>query len=252
MMPALFIGHGSPMNAITDTPFSRVWRQLGKDLPLPSAILCISAHWYIGRTAVTAMARPPTIHDFYGFPKALHEVEYPAPGDPALAHDIIELLAPLPVQADTAWGLDHGTWSVLLHMYPHAEIPVVQLAIDASKPPDFHYELGERLAPLREQNVLLLGSGNVVHNLRMLGDIHSEYAWAGRFDGYVRESLEKRDREALTNYEGHPDAAIAAPDPDHYFPLLYIAGARRTEDPLQFLIDGRDLASISMTAFSVG
>jgi len=156
------------------------------------------------------MSRPPTIHDFYGFPKALHEVEYSAPGDPALARDIIELLAPLPVQADTSWGLDHGTRSVLLHMYPHAEIPVVQLAIDASKSPDFHYELGERLALLRERNVLLLGSGNVVHNLRMLGDIRGEYAWADRFDAYVRRSLENRDREALTNYEGHPDAAIAA------------------------------------------
>jgi len=251
-MPAVFIGHGSPMNAITDTQYSRVWRMLGKKIPKPSAILVISAHWYIDRTAVTANPLPPTIHDFYGFPKALHDVQYPAPGDPALADDVVELLAPLRVELDTTWGLDHGTWSVLLHMYPEADIPVVQLAIDASKPPAFHFELGQRFAPLRERNVLLLGSGNVVHNLRMLGNIHAEYPWADRFDAYVREALVTRDRDALTNYEQHPDAATAAPDPDHYFPLLYIAGARSDVDDLRFLVDGKDLASISMTAFSVG
>ncbi|MFN2528944.1 MAG: 4,5-DOPA dioxygenase extradiol [Candidatus Baltobacteraceae bacterium] len=251
-MPAVFIGHGSPMNAITDTPFSRVWRTLGKQLARPSAILAISAHWYIDRTAVTAHPHPPTIHDFYGFPKALHDVRYPAPGDPALADDVINLLKPLAVEADLSWGLDHGTWSVLLHMYPEADIPVVQIAIDASKPPAFHFELGQRLAALRERNVLLLGSGNVVHNLRMLGDIHAQYPWADRFDAYVRDALVSRDRDSLTNYRQHPDAATAAPDPDHYFPLLYIAGARSVADELRFLIDGKDLASISMTAFSVG
>lgn len=251
-MPAAFIGHGSPMNAITETPFSAAWKAFAARIPKPSAILCISAHWYVAGVAVTAMERPPTIHDFYGFPRALHAVDYPAPGDPGLAGEIIKLLSPVAVKADESWGLDHGTWSILAHTHPQADVPVVQLAIDASQPPAFHYELGARLAPLRERGVLILGSGNIVHNLRMIGDIHAKYEWAERFDTYVRAALESGNSAALIDYERHPDAALAAPTPEHYLPLLYVAGLRQADDTLDFIVEGTDLASISMTAFTIG
>lgn len=252
MMPAAFIGHGSPMNAITQTTFSSAWKALGARLPKPSAILCISAHWYVEGVAVTAMEHPPTIHDFYGFPRALHEVQYPAPGDPALARDIIDLLAPVRVDADQTWGLDHGTWSILRHSHPQGDIPVVQLAIDATQPPAFHYDLGVRLAPLRERGVFILGSGNLVHNLRMIADRDAKYEWAQRFDRFVRRALESGDISALIDYERHPDAALAAPTPEHFLPLLYVAGLRATDERLDFIVDGCDLASISMTAFTIG
>ncbi len=251
-MPAAFIGHGSPMNAITDTQFSRAWKALGARLPKPSAILCVSAHWYVEGLAVTAMPQPRTIYDFYGFPRALHEVEYRAAGDPDLAKEIGKMLAPLDVEADMSWGLDHGAWSILAHTHPEADVPVVQLSIDATKPPAFHFELGARLASLRKRGVLILGSGNLVHNLRMIGDIHAEYDWAERFDNYIRTALENRDEDALANYERHPDSALAVPTAEHYLPMLYIAGMRNDRDKLEFIVGGNDLASISMTAFTIG
>ncbi|GAC1389515.1 MAG: 4,5-DOPA dioxygenase extradiol [Vulcanimicrobiaceae bacterium] len=250
-MPAIFLGHGSPMNAITDTPYSRAWRELGKKLPRPQAILVISAHWYIDETAVTAMAWPPTIHDFGGFPKALHDIEYRAPGDPILAAQITRMLAPLPVKLESAWGLDHGAWSLLVHTHPAADIPVLQLSMDATKPPAFHHALGAQLAPLREQGVLIIGSGNIVHNLRTMGNIHDTYDWATRFDDYIRKALESGDRDALIGYAEHPDARMAVPTPEHYLPLLYIAALADERDELRFIVEGSDLASISMTAFSL-
>lgn len=252
-IPAVFLGHGNPMNAITDTPYSRAWKALGEALPRPRAILCVSAHWFINRTAVTAMPKPPTIHDFYGFPKPLHDVQYPAPGDPAFAEEIAELLAPLPVELDQSWGLDHGAWSVLVHTHPQAEIPVVQLSIDATKPPQFHYDLGRKLAPLRDRGILIIGSGNIVHNLRVLDfDAKSVFEWASRFDEYIRTALETGDHEALVHYEKHGDAKLAAPTPDHYLPALYIAALQRENEAVGFPVDGIDAGSIAMRSFTIG
>jgi len=253
-MPSLFIGHGSPMNAIEDTPYSRTWKALGAALPRPRAILVVSAHWYTRGTAATAMERPKTIHDFGNFPRALHEMQYPAPGDPALAADVAALLAPTPVAQDLRWGLDHGAWSVLVHLYPNADVPVVQLSVDADKSTREHYDLGARLAPLRERGVLVMATGNVVHNLQYMDPQRSQpYDWAVRFDRSVKEALEARDAEALIAYQSHPDSALAAPDADHFLPLLYIAGIRRNGDPLTHVIDGGlELGSISMRAFEVG
>lgn len=253
-MPALFIGHGSPMNAIEDTPYRRAWESLGAALPRPQAIVVISAHWYTHGTAVTAMERPKTIHDFGNFPKALHEMRYPAPGSPQVAADIAALLAPTPVALDTRWGLDHGAWSVLVHMYPKADVPIVQLSVDEEKTPRQHFEVGSRLAPLREREILVIATGNVVHNLQYMDPGRSTpYDWASRFDAYVKGALEARDNEALIAYEKHPDAPLAAPDADHFLPVLYIAGIRRLDDPLTHVVDGGlTMGSVSMRAFQVG
>jgi len=252
-MPAVFVGHGNPMNALQDNRYSRAWKALGEALPRPRAILAVSAHWYVPETAVTAMTQPRTIHDFSGFPQELYGVRYPAHGDPELAAEVAALLGPMPVRLDARWGLDHGTWSVLRHVYPDADVPVIQLSIDETKPPSFHFELGARLAPLRDRGVLVIGSGNVVHNLeRIHFGASTPYDWAVRFDEHMRQSLEHRDDKALIEYQSHPDAALAAPDPDHYFPVLYIAGIRRGDDALRFLTDGIDARSISMRAFQVG
>ena len=253
-MPALFVGHGSPMNAIEDTPYSRAWKAVGAVLPKPRAICVISAHWYDRGTAVTAMDKPKTIHDFGNFPRVLFEVQYPAPGDPELAKEIAQLLAPVDVRLDTSFGLDHGAWSVLVHMYPKADVPVVQLRVDSEKTPLQHFDLGSHLAPLRERDILVIATGNVVHNLRYV-DVHrtQPYDWAARFDAYVRKALEARDNAALINYESNPDAALAAPDPDHFLPILYVAGIRRDDDRLSFIVDGGlDMGSVSMRAFQVG
>lgn len=237
------------MNAITDTPFSRAWKALGQTLPAPRAIVVVSAHWFIDGTAVTVQPQPQTIYDFGGFPAPLYEVRYPAPGDPALARDIAQMLAPLPVALDSAWGFDHGAWSVLVHTHPNADVPVVQLAIDARRPAQFHYDLGKRLAPLRERGVLLLGSGNIVHNLRRAqwqpggGDT---YDWAVRFDDHIRRALLERDDAALIAYLEHPDGRVCAPTPEHYLPLLYVAGARTDADRVSFPVEGMDMGSISM------
>ena len=253
-MPALFIGHGSPMNAIEDTPYSRAWRSLGAALPKPRAILVVSAHWFTRGTAVTAMDKPKTIHDFGNFPKALHEMRYPAPGSPQLAADAAALLAPVPVALDTRWGLDHGAWSVLVHMFPNADVPVVQLSVDADKTPAEHFDLGARLAPLRERDILVMATGNVVHNLEhMEPGRPTPYDWASRFDAFVKNALEARANESLIAYEEQPDAALAAPDADHFLPILYIAGIRRDDDPLTHIVDGGlEMGSVSMRAFQVG
>jgi 4,5-DOPA dioxygenase extradiol len=253
--PAIFLGHGSPMNAIERNAHTEAWAALGASVERPKAILAISAHWYIRGTAVTAMRDPPTIHDFGGFPAALHAFDYPAPGDPALAARVQSLLAPTDVRSDDEWGLDHGTWAVLCHAYPQADVPVVQLAIDGTKPPRFHYEMGQRLAALRDEGIMLLGSGNVVHNLRVMRRTNGAgaYPWAVQFNGAVREFLSRNEHAPLVDYHllGEP-AALSVPTPEHYLPMLYVAGARRDDDAFTVITDGIDLASVSMLSFAYG
>lgn len=254
-MPAAFLGHGSPLNAIEQNRFSRAWRDLGQCSPRPRAVLVISAHWYVKVTAVTAMPRPRTIHDFYGFPRALFEVQYPAPGDPQLAEEVADLVKPTYVGLDrNSWGLDHGTWSVLVHVFPEAQIPVVQLSIDMRKSFREHLELGARLAPLRERGVLILGSGNIVHNLRAVqwNAVDFGFDWAHRFDEAARAVLLDRPSEVDSLTE-HPDFERAVPTPDHFIPWLYFAGlASVAKEPAQELIAGCSLGSISMTAYTLG
>jgi 4,5-DOPA dioxygenase extradiol len=256
-MPAIFFGHGSPMNALEHNPLSDTWAALGRDIPTPRAILAISAHWYVRSTAVTAMDRPETIHDFGGFPPALYAMQYPAPGDPALARRVAELLAPIPVTLDQSWGLDHGTWSVLAHVYPAANIPVVQLAIDGTKPPAFHYDLAQRLRPLRDAGVLIIGSGNVVHNLARIrwdDDGAEPYAWGVRFNEAIRSAMDRGDDAALVAYDSMgEDARLAVPMPDHYLPLLYVAAQRYESERWRTIIDGMQLGgAISMLSAIVG
>lgn len=254
-MPAVFFGHGNPMNAIERNRYSEAWRAFGASIPKPRAIVAISAHWYIRHTAVTAMPWPKTIHDFYGFPEALHRVEYKAPGDPVLARTLQELIKPEVVELDVGdWGLDHGTWSVLSHVAPDADIPVVQLSIDLTKPPSYHLDLGRRLDALRDEGVLVLGSGNIVHNLRAasFSDPTLRYDWAVRFDADTQRYLQDGADDALARYDEHPDGRLAVPTPDHYLPLLYIAGIRQNDDPVKILVDGVDLGSVSMTAVQLG
>jgi 4,5-DOPA dioxygenase extradiol len=251
--PAIFLGHGSPMNALERNAHTEAWAALGRDFDKPKAIVSVSAHWYIRGTAVTAMREPPTIHDFGGFPAALHAFDYPAPGDPALAQRLRSLLAPADVRMDDEWGLDHGTWAVLCHVYPHADVPVVQLAIDGTRPAQFHYELGSRLAPLRDEGIMLVGSGNVVHNLRVMrrtGDA-APYPWAVQFNEAVREFLSRNEHAPLVDYHlmGEP-AALSVPTPEHYLPMLYIAGARRDDDDFAIVTDGIELASVGMLSFA--
>jgi 4,5-DOPA dioxygenase extradiol len=248
-MPALFVGHGNPMNALERNVYTDAWRVVGTSLPRPRAILCISAHWYVRTTMVTAMATPRTIHDFGGFPPELFAVRYGAPGSPTLAEEIRLLLAPLDIGLDQAWGLDHGTWSVLVHLFPEADIPVVQLSIDRTQSASFHYRLGAALAPLSDDGVLILGSGNVVHNLETYawgGHPSGAFDWAIRFDDQVRRLLDDGDHDPLVDYEQMgPDARLAVPTPDHFLPLLYVIGAgqrRRVSYPVQGIEGG----SISM------
>jgi 4,5-DOPA dioxygenase extradiol len=255
-MPAVFFGHGSPMNTFARNRYTEAWRRIGESVPTPRAILVISAHWYLPGTAVTARGQPPTIHDFgRGFPQALFDFQYPAPGSPALAARVREVLAPLAVQLDQSWGLDHGTWSVLTHAYPRAAIPVVQLSIDANKPASFHYELGAKLAPLRDEGVLIAGCGNVVHNLRLLDwqDEAPPHDWAVRFNAQVRGHLERRDHQPLIAYERLGEAArLAIPTPEHYLPLLYVIALQGGQEPLAIAVDGIQNASISMLTAVVG
>ena len=253
-MPAVFFGHGNPMNALEHNRYTEAWKQIGSSMPRPSAILAVSAHWYIRGTAVTAMETPRTIHDFGGFPRALFEFQYPAPGSPALAQRVRDLLAPLDVRADEDWGLDHGTWSVLAHAFPQADVPVVQLSIDATQPAAFHYQLGKQLAPLRDEGVLIMGSGNVVHNLATIkwGDDVAAYDWAVRFNARVRDCLERRDHAPLINYENlGEDARLAIPTPEHYLPLLYVIAQQDEREPMAFMSDGIQNASISMLTVMV-
>lgn len=253
-MPAIFFGHGSPMNALESNRYTDAWRRLGELAGRPKAILAISAHWYTRGTAVTAMEQPKTIHDFYGFPQELFDVQYPAPGDPELAARVRELLTPTAVALDHSWGLDHGTWSVLKHAFPNADIPVVQLAIDAMQPAAFHHAIGADLAPLREQGVLIVGSGNLVHNLRLIGwGGGAPYDWAVRFNDYVRDAILTQQYQRLVNYEqAGPDARLAVPTAEHYLPLLYVLGAQHEDEPLHIAIDGIEIRSIGMMSIWVG
>jgi 4,5-DOPA dioxygenase extradiol len=252
LMPAAFIGHGNPMNALETNRYTRAWQEFGSSVPRPRAILVVSAHWYINATAVTAMPRPRTIHDFYGFPQELFAVEYPAPGLPGLAEEISEIVKPTWVGADLdSWGIDHGTWSVLVHAFPDASIPVVQLSINADKDFDYHLELGRKLAALRRSGVLIVASGNVVHNLRgMSWDLaDAGYDWAQRFDEDTKARM-LDDPSAVAAVDGHRDFADAVPTPDHFLPLLYLAGladaAGRAAD---VLVDGYAYGSLSMTSY---
>lgn len=254
--PVVFVGHGSPMNAIEDNQWSRGFRDLGSRLPRPSAILAISAHWYIRGTAVTANDFPPTIHDFGGFPEPLYEVQYLAKGDPELAHRVAALRSPDLVSRSLDWGLDHGTWSVLRHMWPNADVPVVQLSIDGRLPVSRHAEIGRSLTPLRDEGVLILGSGNVVHNLgdalgRMRAGELSTPPWAAEFDDDVVRGLEGHDTDALAGLIESPAGRKAHPTPEHFLPLLYAAGAGG-DDPMAFPITGFDLGSLSMRAVIFG
>jgi 4,5-DOPA dioxygenase extradiol len=253
--PALFIGHGSPMNTLESNGFTDAWRAWGEHLPRPRAILAISAHWYFGATAVTAMPRPRTIHDFYGFPQSLFDFDYPAPGDPDLANEIVETVKPEWVGLDhDQWGLDHGTWSVLAHLYPDADIPVVQLSINALRPLDYHLGLARRLAPLRQSGVMVLASGNVVHNLRRLqwNEPDLAYDWAERFDDAVVGQLSD-DPTSILKVQEHADYDLAVPTPDHFVPLLYIAGLAAAENAKpEALLRGYAMGSISMTCYGIG
>ncbi len=253
-MPALFIGHGSPMNTLERNAFTNAWAALGRALPRPRAVLAVSAHWYIGATAVTAMPRPRTIHDFHGFPPELSRFDYPAPGLPELAEEIAELVKPTQVVPDhDQWGLDHGTWSVLAHLYPEADVPVVQLSIDATKPMSCHVELGARLAALRDRGVLVLSSGNVVHNLRRLqwNAPNGAFDWNIRFDDAVAQQMAD-DPSAILRTMEHPDCAAAVPTPDHFVPLLYTAGIAANVGQATALVRGYALGSLSMTCYGVG
>ncbi|MCA1612997.1 MAG: 4,5-DOPA dioxygenase extradiol [Acidobacteria bacterium] len=256
-MPAVFFGHGNPMNAVRRNEWTEGWAAVGAGLPRPRAVLCVSAHWYLPATLVSAQERPRTIHDFGGFPRELYEVQYPAPGSPALAGRVRDLLAPAaPVGLDTGWGLDHGAWSVLCHVFPEADVPVVQLSIDETRPAAFHYELAKRLAPLRDEGVLIAGSGNVVHNLHAYawGRHPAEPSeWAVRFEARARALMLAGDHAPLVNYETlGRDAALSAPTPDHYLPLLYVLAQQRDGDGVGFPVEGVDGGSVSMLSVRVG
>jgi 4,5-DOPA dioxygenase extradiol len=251
-MPAVFIGHGSPMQTLEHNRYTDSWRDFGASIPRPRAIVSVSAHWYINATAVTAMARPKTIHDFFGFPDELFAFQYNAPGDPALAEEIVECVKPTWVGLDRdSWGLDHGTWMVLAHMFPKADIPVVQLAINASAPFEYHLEVGAALAPLRERGVLVMCSGNVVHNLGRLAwnQPDAGYDWAQSFDEAGRRLMTEQPGDMLQLLD-HPAYRAAVPTPDHFIPVLYLAGlATAAQRPCDVLIDGYALGSLSMTSY---
>ncbi len=255
-LPALFVGHGNPMNAMFRNAWTEAWRELGERIGKPRAILAISAHWYAPGTGVTAGEAPRTLHDFGGFPNELYAVQYPASGDPELGRRVQALLAPLAVELDPTWGLDHGTWSVLRHMYPDADVPVVQLRIDETQPAAFHHDLGRRLAALRSEDVLVLGSGNLVHNLHAYSwGRHSPapFDWAVRFEARAKELMLSGNHAPLIDYEAlGRDALLSIPTPEHYLPLLYVLGTRGPGEALTFPLEGVDGGSISMLAVQVG
>ncbi len=254
-MPAVFVGHGSPMNALEDNIYARGWNKLGKNLPRPNAILAISAHWLTEGTSVHIATKPKTIHDFWGFPKELYDMTYPCPGAPEYAREAVSAVKKVRISEDTNWGVDHGTWIVLHHMYPEADVPVFQMSIDMSKSSQWHFELGQELATLREKGVLIMGSGNIVHNL---GNISWEenakpFDWAVEFDTQVKDLLEKGDYHSLIAYEKlGTAAALAIPTPDHYWPLLYMLGLQEKNDELSFPVEGIAHGSVSMRAIQIG
>ncbi len=256
ILPAIFFGHGNPMNAVLNNHYTEGWRRIGAQTAKPRAILSISAHWFVPGTGVTVSTAPRTIHDFGGFPRELYDVHYPAPGDPELARRVQELLAPLEVRLDTSWGLDHGTWSVLRHVYPDASIPIVQLSIDEAEPPSFHFEIGRKLAGLREEGVLIVGSGNLVHNLHAYAwgrHAQEPFDWAIRFETEAKGLLLAGDHRPLINYETlGKEALLSVPTPDHYLPLLYVIGTRQRDDVITFPVEGVDGGSISMLTVRVG
>jgi 4,5-DOPA dioxygenase extradiol len=251
-MPAVFFGHGSPMNALETNRYTQAWQTFGASIPRPRAILVISAHWFVPFTAVTAMPRPRTIHDFFGFPQALFDVQYPVPGDAAFAEEVSELAKPTRVGRDRdSWGLDHGTWSVLVHAFPQADVPVVQLAIDTRRDFDHHVALGAKLSALRDSGVLIVGSGNVVHNLRAIRWSEPElgFDWAQRFNEAARQVFANAPGEAAKLAE-HADYSRAAPTPDHFIPVLYLAGlAAAVNRPLDVLVEGYTMGSLSMDSY---
>ncbi len=255
-MPVLFLGHGSPMNAIEENSFTKMLNGLGESLPRPRAILVVSAHWMTEGTWLTGMDNPKTIHDFYGFPKELFDVQYPAPGSPETAELTQKTVENYKINiTDERWGLDHGTWSVLKHMYPKADVPVVQLSLYMSQPPEYHYKLGKELAPLRDQGIMIIGSGNIVHNLRKLiwETYAPPHAWAVEFDDWSKERLEARDHEAFVHrYHDTEAGRLSVPSMDHYYPLLYVLGASNAEDELRFEFEEIHNASISMRTLSLG
>ena len=255
-MPAIFFGHGNPLNALADNDWTRGWRALGESIPRPEAILCVSAHWYIPGVALTAMERPRTIHDFGGFPRELYEVQYPAPGSPELAMRVADLLDTEAAMDAGHWGLDHGTWSVLCHLFPGADIPVLQLSINEAEPAAFHYELAKHLAPLRDEGVLIIGSRNIVHNLHAYGwgkKNVEPYDWAVGFEAKARELIVAGEHDPLVDYETlGKDALLSAPTPDHYLPLIYVLGLQRDDDQVTFPVEGFDGGSVSMTTVRIG
>jgi 4,5-DOPA dioxygenase extradiol len=252
-MPVLFIGHGSPMNAIEDNEFSRAWTKAGKDLPTPKAILCISAHWETNGTQTTGMEKPRTIHDFYGFPPELYEMNYPAPGAPELARRVRELGEGDGITADLTWGLDHGTWSVLSRLFPKADVPVVQLSLDVTKNAQEHYNLGKQMQPLRDEGVLILGSGNIVHNLGMVVFEDTAYDWAVEFDGKVKGWILDDQTEPIILYDKQgTEAALAINSAEHYKPLLYVLGAKEAGEPVVFFAEKVWGGSLSMRCVRFG
>lgn len=255
-MPAIFFGHGNPMNALAHNVWTEGWAAIGKEISRPRAVLCVSAHWYLPATMVTAMPAPRTIHDFGGFPRQLYEIKYPVPGDPQLARRVQSLLEPVPVNLDDTWGLDHGTWSVLCHVFPEADVPVIQLSIDEKQPAEFHYETAKRLTVLRDEGVLIVGSGNLVHNLHAYAWGRQEiepFDWAVRFEARARELLLAAEHEPLIAYETlGRDAALSIPTPDHYLPLLYVIAQRREGEDVSFPVEGFDGGSVSMLTVRIG
>ena len=254
LMPAAFFGHGNPMNALEKNRYTEAWQAFGQSVPRPRAILVVSAHWYVHATALTAMPRPRTIHDFFGFPRELFAVRYEPPGLPSLYEEVADIVKPTWVGADLdSWGIDHGTWSVLMHAFPEASMPVVQLSLNAFQGFDYHLELGRRLGELRDSGVLILGSGNIVHNLGAIDRSRDDdaFVWAHRFDDAARAILESTSPTEVATLDAHPDFGHAVPTPDHYLPLLY-AAAIAGEEPMSQLVDGHEGGSVSMAAYTVG
>lgn len=252
-MPVLFVGHGNPMNAIEDNEFSKTWAAEGSKLTVPKAILCVSAHWLTRGTKVNALAKPETIHDFYGFPKELFDVQYNAAGSPEFAKETQALLAQNKASLDMEWGLDHGCWSVLNKMFPKADIPVFQLSIDYYQKPEYHYELAKQLKSLRKKGVLIMGSGNIVHNLSLFNWTDTAYDWAIEFDAKIKDLIEKGDHDPIIHYETlGKSALLSVPTNDHYLPLLYALALQEKDEAIRFFNDKTTAGSISMRSVKIG